>query len=64
MGGLDARVIISNDRAKIDAELEEKIPAMKGGHNYFIHSDHSIPATVDFETYKYFIDKALSLGRY
>jgi uroporphyrinogen decarboxylase len=29
-----------------------------------VHSDHSIPKTVHFDTYRYFIDKALSLGTY
>jgi uroporphyrinogen decarboxylase len=37
---------------------------VKEGYNYMVHSDHSIPKTVDYETYRYFIDKALELGTY
>jgi hypothetical protein len=32
--------------------------------NYVVHSDHSIPKTVTVDTYRYFIDRALSLGTY
>jgi uroporphyrinogen decarboxylase len=64
MGGIDVRVLYTNDRKKIDAELEAKIPVVKEGYNYAVHSDHSIPATVAYDTYRYFIDRALELGRY
>jgi len=61
MGGIDVRVLSTNDRSLIDAELEAKIPIVKLGNNFVLHSDHSIPRTVDYETYRYFIDKGLSL---
>lgn len=61
MGGIDVRVLYSNDRAVIDKELEAKIPIVKQGNGYCLHSDHSIPNTVDYETLKYFHEKALSL---
>ena len=64
MGGIDIRALCSNDRAVIDAELEAKIPIVKEGFAYFLHSDHSIPNTVEYETYKYFVEKGLELGRY
>ena len=64
MGGIDVRALYSNDRAIIDKELESKIPVVKEGFAYFLHSDHSIPNTVDYETYRYFIDKGLELGKY
>lgn len=64
MGGIDVRAICSNDRATIDKELEQKIPIVKNGFNYVLHSDHSIPATVDYESYCYFIKKGLELGKY
>jgi len=64
MGGIDVRALYTNDRAVIDRELEAKIPTVKQGFGYVLHSDHSIPATVDFESYRYFIDKGLELGRY
>lgn len=64
MGGIDVRVLYTNDRALIDKELEEKIPVVMKGFGYAVHSDHSIPKTVDYETYCYFIEKALTLGTY
>ncbi|HHE73406.1 MAG TPA: hypothetical protein ENL34_14125 [Chloroflexi bacterium] len=64
MGGIDVRVLYTNDPAQIDAELESKIPIVKQGYGYVLHSDHSIPNTVHYETYRYFIDKGLALGSY
>ena len=64
MGGIDVRTLYSNDRKIIDAELESKIPVVKEGFGYVLHSDHSIPYTVEFDTYKYFIEKGLELGKY
>jgi uroporphyrinogen decarboxylase len=64
MGGIDVRVLYNNDKREIDAELEEKIPIVKGRYGYCLHSDHSIPSNVTHETYQYFIEKSLELGRY
>ena len=64
MGGIDVRTLYTNDRAVIDRELESKIPIVKQGYNFMLHSDHSIPKTVDFETYRYFIKRGLELGTY
>ncbi len=64
MGGIDVRVLYNNDRSEIDAELEAKIPAVKGGYGYVLHSDHSIPNNVHPETYRYFLEKGLALGSY
>lgn len=62
MGGIDVRKLYTNDKKTIDRELEEKIPVVKQGFGYCLHSDHSIPNTVDFETYRYFVDRGLELG--
>jgi len=64
MGGIDVRALYSNDKAVIDAELENKIPTVMQGYGYIAHSDHSIPKTVDYETFRYYIDKVLQLGTY
>ncbi|MFA5787773.1 MAG: uroporphyrinogen decarboxylase family protein [Actinomycetota bacterium] len=64
MGGIDVRVLYNNDRAEIDAELEAKIPILKQGFGYVLHSDHSIPFNVEHDTYKYFVEKGLELGTY
>lgn len=56
-GGLDVRALISNDREKIKAEMDSTIgELMKMNAGYVIHSDHSIPPEVDFETLQYFFD--------
>jgi len=62
MGGIDVRCLYNNDRSEIDAELETKIPIIKAGHGYVLHSDHSIPYNVDHDVYAYFIRKGLELG--
>ncbi|MBQ7917051.1 MAG: hypothetical protein IJ315_09755 [Firmicutes bacterium] len=64
MGGIDIRTLYTNDKAIIDKELESKIPLVKEGFGYFLHSDHSIPKTVNYETYRYFIKRGLELGTY
>jgi uroporphyrinogen decarboxylase len=64
MGGMDVRVLYTNDRARIDAELREKIPVVKGKYGYVLHSDHSIPDQVEYDSYRYFARKGLELGSY
>ena len=64
MGGIDVRCLYSNDKAVIDEELNKKIPIVKNGFGFIVHSDHSIPKTVDYEIFKYYIEKSLELGRY
>ena len=64
MGGIDVRALYTNDRAVIDQELLSKIPQVMQGFNFVLHSDHSIPRTVDCATYEYFIKKGLELGTY
>jgi len=63
-GGMDARNLVANDIDAIRAELAEKIPVLKEGFGYILHSDHSIPTTTDYETYRFFVDEGLRLGTY
>jgi uroporphyrinogen decarboxylase len=62
-GGMDARNLVANDRDAIRRELAAKIPVLKQNHGYILHSDHSIPDTCDYETYRFFVDEGLRLGR-
>ena len=63
-GGVDVRCLISNDRAAIDEEMDKKIlPVVKGGGGYILHSDHSEPPEVDYETMMYFVERGKKLGR-
>lgn len=62
-GGIDARVLIENDFAAINAELQKKIvPVIRGGGGYILHSDHSEPPQVDFETMRYFIRRGIEIA--
>lgn len=64
MGGIDVRTLYSNDLDIIDKELESKIPIVKGHNGFILHSDHSIPNTVNYESYKHFVEYGLELGTY
>jgi uroporphyrinogen decarboxylase len=64
MGGIDVRVLYTNDRAIINRELESKIPAVMPKFGYVLHSDHSIPSDVHPENYEYFIQRGMELGTY
>jgi len=56
-GGIDIRIVASNDLKKIDEELNRKIlPVLRKGTGYILHSDHSIPPEVEHDTLKYFFD--------
>lgn len=63
-GGMDARNLVANNIDAIRAELQEKIPVVKQGSGYILHSDHSIPTDCNYETYRYFVDEGLKLGKY
>ena len=64
MGGMDVRVLYTNDLDAVNRELSAKIPIVKDRYGYMLHSDHSIPNTVAYETYRYFVDRGLELGTY
>ncbi|MDX9972062.1 MAG: uroporphyrinogen decarboxylase family protein [FCB group bacterium] len=64
MGGIDVRVLYSNERTGIERELLAKIPVVKGRNGYVLHSDHSIPDQVEYESYRYFVERGLELGTY
>ena len=64
MGGLDVRPIAANDRDGIRRELEAKVPLLKQGNGFILHSDHSIPESAEMESYQYFLETGLALGRY
>jgi uroporphyrinogen decarboxylase len=63
-GGLDVRTMVANDRDAIEAELQKKLPAAMAGGGYILHSDHSIPDQVEYDTYKFFLDRGLEVGAY
>jgi uroporphyrinogen decarboxylase len=64
IGGMDARELISNDLGRVQKELESKIPHVMDGSGYVLQVDHSVSHQVNYETYKYFVEKGLELGTY
>lgn len=62
IGGIDVRKLYTNDLAQIEQEIMDRVPIMMEGGGYALHSDHSIPNTVDYESYKFFVEKGLEVG--
>ena len=63
-GGVDVRCLISNDLKALDEEMDKKIlPVVNGGGGYIVHSDHSEPPEVNYETMKHFIERGKRMGR-
>ena len=62
-GNIDVRVLISNDFEEIEKELLRKIPpVINNGGGYILHSDHSEPPQVDFETMQFFLKRGREIG--
>jgi len=56
-GGIDIRIIASNNKKAIEEELNRKIiPVLGAGTGYILHSDHSIPPDVEHDTLKWFFE--------
>jgi uroporphyrinogen decarboxylase len=64
IGGMDARELISNDLGRVRAELDKKLPSAMAGSGYILQVDHSVSHQVNYETYKYFVDRGLEIGTY
>jgi uroporphyrinogen decarboxylase len=57
IGGLDVRVFETNDRDLIRREMTAYIDGMKArGARLIFASDHSIPPTVTYDTYRFIVD--------
>lgn len=56
VGNINADVIATNDRALIEREVAEKIPAAAAGGGYIYHIDHSVPPTISLASYRYMLD--------
>ena len=62
-GNIDVRALIANDREWIDRELHTKIPPIiNGGGGYILHTDHSEPPEIDYETMCYFLERGREIG--
>ncbi|MBE3123539.1 MAG: hypothetical protein IMZ65_01915 [Planctomycetes bacterium] len=63
-GGLDIRALETNNRAAVDAELAKKLPVAMEGSGYILHTDHSVSSHVQYDTYKYFLERGREMGTY
>ena len=62
-GNIDARILISNDLAALEQEMLTKIPpVLDRGGGYILHSDHSEPPEIDYETILYFLQRGREIG--
>lgn len=64
IGGMDVRVLETNDLAAVRAELEARIPGAMAGGGYVLQVDHSVSSRVEYATYKFFVETGLRLGSY
>lgn len=63
-GNIDIMVLATNDRCKIEHEVKTKIEAGMATKGYMYHSDHSVPPSVTFDTYKFVIELLNKYGNY
>jgi uroporphyrinogen decarboxylase len=64
VGGIDVRVLGTNDPGKIREEVRSKLAAAMPYHGYVYHSDHSVPPGVTLESYKLLLEEVKTVGRY
>jgi len=63
-GNIDAMVMATNDRARIEQEIASKLDAGKLTKGYIYHSDHSVPPSVSWDTYKAVMELVEKYGKY
>jgi uroporphyrinogen decarboxylase len=64
IGGMDARVLETNNRDAVRVELEQKLPEAMAGGGYVLQVDHSVSDKVNYATYRYFVETGLAFGTY
>lgn len=63
-GNINMDVLATGDRHLITGEVVSKVQAAKAGGGYIYHSDHSVPPTVSFDSYRLAADLAREHGEY
>ncbi len=63
-GNIDAMVLGSNDREKIEHEITTKLAAGMAQRRYIYHSDHTVPPDVSWPTYQFVIELLDRHGNY
>ena len=64
IGGMDERVLETNDCGAVEAELLRKLPAAMAGSGYILQVDHSVSPLVEYTTYRFFVERGLEIGTY
>lgn len=63
-GNIDVRTLISNDLKQVEEELQAKIPPIiQNGGGYILHTDHSEPPEINYETERFFVERGREIGR-
>ena len=60
-GGIDVRILETNDRGRIHHEMRTKLELTRGW-KYIYHSDHSIPPTMSLASYRFAMDLVTRYG--
>lgn len=64
IGGMDERVLETNDCQAVEGQLLSKVPQAMAGSGYVLQVDHSVSPLVEYETYKFFAERGLEIGTY
>lgn len=64
MGGIDVRLMTTDDPQALEQEIATKFAAAKPGGGYVYHSDHSIPKNVSLAQYRHVLDLVRRYGGY
>ncbi len=64
IGGMDERVLETNDCQAVEAELRQKLPEAMAGSGYVLQVDHSVSPLVEYATYRFFVERGLEIGTY
>jgi uroporphyrinogen decarboxylase len=63
-GNIDVRTLISNDQTLVEEELQKKIPVViRNGGGYILHTDHSEPPEINYETMRFFVERGREISR-
>ena len=63
-GNIDVMIMATNDHDAIEAQIASKLAAGKAHKAYVYHSDHSVPPSVTWDTYRFILDCVDRHGSY
>ena len=64
IGGMDERVLETNDLKAVESLLLNSLPGAMAGSGYALQVDHSVSPLVDYDTYRFFVERGLEIGTY